>query len=158
MKRCTTCENGKLERVRIDEAVKVGRRTFTGTVGGERCQSCGTEFLDGADLEAFEDALAASIAAEGPVSGETLRYMRKAGLGMRAADLAKLLDVEPETFSRWENEHAPVPRVEWATVAAMVLERHHGEHGTLDRLRALAEPKPLAKTVRIEHRASTGGR
>jgi transcriptional regulator with XRE-family HTH domain len=74
------------------------------------------------------------------------------------AELARLLDVEPETLSRWENGKTAMPRVSWATVAAMVIEKRGGRHATLDRLRALAEPKPLAKApVRIAGRANAAG-
>lgn len=157
MKRCTTCEKGRLERVDQEQSLTVGGRTFAGTARGERCQECGATFVDGAEVEAFEEGAAYELAKDGPVSGETLRFLRTAGLGMRSGELARLLDVEPETLSRWENGKIAMPRVPWATVAAMVIERREGQHETLDRLRALAEPKPLAKAVRIERRVSARG-
>jgi putative zinc finger/helix-turn-helix YgiT family protein len=157
MKRCTTCDKGSLERVVEEQSVTVGGRTFAGTARGERCQNCGATFMDGAELDAFEQGAAYEIAKDGPVSGETLRFLRTAGLGMRSGELARLLDVEPETLSRWENGKIAVPRLPWAMVAAMVIEQHQGQHETVDRLRALAEPKPIAKAVRIARRASAGG-
>jgi putative zinc finger/helix-turn-helix YgiT family protein len=157
MKRCTTCGQDRLERVDQEQSVTVAGRTFAGTVRAERCQNCGATFFDAPEVEAFEEAAAYELAKDGPVSGETLRYLRTAGLGMRAGELARLLDVEPETLSRWENGKIAMPRVPWATVAAMVIERREGQSETLDRLRALAEPKTLAKAVRIERRASVGG-
>jgi putative zinc finger/helix-turn-helix YgiT family protein len=154
MKRCTTCEQGRLERIDQEQNVSIGGRKFTGAVRAERCRHCGAEFFDAPELESFEEAVAYEIAQDGPLGGETLRYLRTAGLGMRAGELARLLDVEPETLSRWENGKLTVPRVPWATVAAMVIERREGKHATVDRLRALAEPKPLAKAVRIAARAA----
>lgn len=157
MNLCTECGKGRLKDADIEQRVTVAGRTFVGSVRGARCSNCGAEFFDGPGLEAFEQAAAYELAKDGPVGGETLRFLRKAGLGMRAAELASLLDIEPETLSRWENDKIAMPRVPWAMVAAMVIERHEGHRETLDRLRALAEPKPLAKAVRIEPRASARG-
>ena len=154
--KCTTCNQARFEQINDEQSVTLADRTFTGTVRAERCLSCGEKVFDGCELEAFEESAAYELAKEGPVRGDTLRYLRAAGLGMRATDLARLLDVEPETLSRWENGKTMTPRVSWAAVAAMVIERHEGQHATLDRLRALAEPRPLAKAVRIELRASVG--
>ena len=71
---------------------------------------------------------------------------------MRAADLAELLDVTPETVSRWETGKLDVARAAWSALAGIVVERAHGEGRSrmLDRLRALQAPKKLAKAVRIE--------
>jgi DNA-binding transcriptional regulator YiaG len=37
------------------------------------------------------------------LTGKEIRFLRKA-IGMRAADLARFLDVTAETMSRWEND------------------------------------------------------
>jgi transcriptional regulator with XRE-family HTH domain len=68
---------------------------------------------------------------------------------MRAADLAELLDVTPETVSRWETGKLDVAHAAWATLADVVIERTEGRTRMLDRLRALREPKKLAKTVTL---------
>jgi transcriptional regulator with XRE-family HTH domain len=90
---------------------------------------------------------------QGPATGETFRFMRKS-LGMRAADLAELLDVTPETISRWETGKLDVARSAWATLADVVVEQAEGRSRMLDRLRTLREPKKLAKAVRLELRRS----
>jgi transcriptional regulator with XRE-family HTH domain len=56
--------------------------------------------------------------------------MRKAGLGMKAADLATLLGMAPETFSRWETAEREAPHLSWATVAELVLERGYVDVAT----------------------------
>lgn len=38
-----------------------------------------------------------------PLTGEEIRFLRKQ-LGRKSADFALILDVSPETYSRWENE------------------------------------------------------
>jgi len=74
--------------------------------------------------------------------------MRKVA-GIRAVELAELLDVAPETVSHWETgKHAP-DRSTLATVAALALDALDGATTTRDRLRALRERPPLAK-VRLE--------
>ena len=47
---------------------------------------------------------------------------------MRAGDLARWLDVQRETLSRWKNGNGKIamPRVPWAIVAVMGIERREG--------------------------------
>jgi DNA-binding transcriptional regulator YiaG len=155
---CTECgERVSFKPIDTEETVKVAGRTFVGAVRAERCPACKAELIDGADLEDFEAAVAAELAKDGPIAGEALKYMRKAGLGMKAADVARLLDVAPETFSRWETGERDIPRLSWATVAGLVLERYAGGRSLLERLETLAKPlpKPLAK-VRVHRRRGVG--
>jgi transcriptional regulator with XRE-family HTH domain len=70
-------------------------------------------------------------------------------LGLRAADLAELLDVAAETVSRWENAQRTVDRPAWVALSAMVLDRIEGGTRTLDRLRTLRSRTPLPKLVRL---------
>jgi transcriptional regulator with XRE-family HTH domain len=79
---------------------------------------------------------------------ETFKFMRKA-LGLRAVDIAELLDVAAETLSRWETGQRPVDRASWIAVSAMVLDKLEGRTTTLDRLKALLEPAPLPRLVRL---------
>lgn len=56
------------------------------------------------DIPALEAAIAVARASvPTKLSGNEIRFLRKA-IGMKAQDLAKFLDVTPETFSRWEND------------------------------------------------------
>jgi transcriptional regulator with XRE-family HTH domain len=65
--------------------------------------------------------------------------MRKA-LGLRATDLAELLDVTPETVSRWETDRVPLDRGALATLGALLRDARAGSTATLDHLRTLAHP------------------
>jgi DNA-binding transcriptional regulator YiaG len=60
------------------------------------------------DPEGLEAAAAiARIMEPLKLHGPEIRFLRRA-LRMRATDLAKFLDVRPETFSRWEHGHEPI--------------------------------------------------
>lgn len=73
--------------------------------------------------------------------------MRKTA-GIRAVDLAKWLDVTPETVSHWERgKHAP-DVVTLATIARLVLEAVRGENSTRVLLKAQEEPN-TERTVRL---------
>ena len=148
--RCPLCKQGHVEQVDVEKGVTVAGRTFTGTVRAERCVKCGEQLFAGSELEAFEESAAYELATDGPVTGETFRYLRAAGLGMRTSELAGLLDVAPETLARWESGKSPTPRTSWAIVAAMVIECRVGNPRTLARLQALAAERPPLVTVRIE--------
>jgi putative zinc finger/helix-turn-helix YgiT family protein len=149
MKRCIECAREHLVETTELEKLIVAGRTFTADVPALRCQGCRKSYLDGPAVEAFELAVARELATQGPASGETFRFMRKT-VGMRAADLAELLDVTPETISRWETGKLDVARAAWATLADIVVEQSEGRSRMLDRLRSLREPKKLAKAVRLE--------
>src|SRR5262245_23321865 len=69
-----------------------------------------------------ELAMAARVAEIGAVDGESFSWMRGV-LGLQAKVLAELLDVRPETVSRWENGAVPVDRTAWFALSELVLER-----------------------------------
>jgi putative zinc finger/helix-turn-helix YgiT family protein len=149
MKRCSECDREGLLKTTEPDTLTVAGRSFTAAVPAWHCEACGKTYLDGPSLGDFELAVAREIATQGPASGETFRFMRKS-IGMRAADLAELLDVTPETVSRWETGKLDVARAAWATLADVVVEHAEGASRMLDRLRTLREPKKLAKALRLE--------
>jgi DNA-binding transcriptional regulator YiaG len=61
--------------------------------------------------------------------------MRKE-LGLKATELADILNVSPETVSRWENGAAAVDRIAWILVAEVVRQPDATRAATLERLRA----------------------
>jgi transcriptional regulator with XRE-family HTH domain len=87
----------------------------------------------------------------GPATGEAFRFMRKV-LGIPAIELAELLDVAPETVSRWENGKLPIERRALALLASMVLDRVEGVTTTLERLRSLRDPPAAPALVRLDLR------
>ncbi len=103
----------------------------------------------------FELRVAKELARAGVSSGEAFRFMRRS-LALRAIDLAELLDVAPETVSRWETEKRAVHRGAYAIVASLVRERLDGREETLAALRALRRPRQLGETVDLDEVESLG--
>lgn len=76
---------------------------------GEKCREC-AEILFTSDEVCRQDRLiAAAVVERGIRDGADFRYVRKVA-GLRGKELAALLDVQPETLSRWESGKARVPR------------------------------------------------
>ena len=151
MKRCYKCMSEKLVAATAELDRAVAGHTFKAAVPAVRCAACGEETYAGEDLAAFDLAVAGELARHGDVSVESFSFMRRA-VGMRAVDLADLLDVTHETVSRWEHGHQPVERRAAALLSAMVLDTLEGRTTTLDRLKALLKPEPLPKLVRLAPR------
>lgn len=76
---------------------------------GQRCDSCGERLYTGLEVDRQFDEVARAIVARGIRDGSEFQFVRKA-TGFRAADVAELLDVRPETVSRWERGEAEIPR------------------------------------------------
>ena len=145
MKKCAVCQ-GELESAEVAQEVTVGPTTFQGSVPGRRCAACGETFTSAAQASRFDVLVARELVQSGASSGEALRFMRRAR-ELRAADLADVLGVTPETVSRWENGKHPIDRASWAVLAALVTEGIEG--ATATRLRAAASPRALEDVVRL---------
>jgi DNA-binding XRE family transcriptional regulator len=138
MKRCVSCRSRDVREVR--EAVEVripsSPEPFVVRVTGVsaiKCGSCGESVLNGVELGRAELLAGAEAMARGLRDGGTFKFIRKA-LGMRASELGSLLDVSPETISRWENGHRAAERSVWNTLADLVSDKLHGTNTTLTRL------------------------
>jgi DNA-binding transcriptional regulator YiaG len=150
MKRCTHCDKGgALVSRTAENSREVGGHLFVAFLPAEACTSCGKVYFESNVLERFELHVAGKLADAGVSTGPAFRFMRKA-LGMRATDLAALLDVSAETISRWETEKRGVDRGALALVGALVRDTLEGRTSTLQQLRALREPHPLAKTIQLD--------
>lgn len=145
---CARCGGASLAAAVVSEAMEVDGRTFVAELPAVRCEGCGETYLDLGTLGTFEKLVAAKLVELGARSGAALRFMRKA-IGMRAVDLADLLDVAPETLSRWENDQREVDRGALMTVGSLVLDAVRGSSATLDRLKALRAPAPPSERVII---------
>jgi putative zinc finger/helix-turn-helix YgiT family protein len=150
--KCPTCGSERWERGTTPEELSIEGRTFKAELCADVCQSCGEALVTADELGRFEVAVAVELARGGARSGEAIKFMRKA-IGLRAAALAELLDIAPETLSRWETgaEDRTAPRAYVVMLEAVVLEHAAGSSATLDRLRVLREvPPALPSAVRIE--------
>src|SRR5689334_13025966 len=146
LKKCVKCGARSLVKAVDEDTITVAGRTFAASLPAKRCEACGEVYIDGSVVAAFERAVDLALAQEGPARGETFRRLRKT-LGLRAVELAELLDIRAETISRWETGATAVDRAAWATLAAMMIERAENSTAMLDRLRALHEPPKLAKVT-----------
>ena len=140
--RCTECGSDELAEATAPDTLVVAGYTFTADLPAVQCGRCGAIFFEGQGIADFERAVAGEIAQRGPATGETFRFMRKA-LGLKAVDLAEMLDVTPETVSRWETGKLPMARTSWLTLSSLALDYE----GTAARLRAAQEGPGIAKAV-----------
>ncbi len=141
VRKCPMCGAKKLEAATCEATQRVDGLTFTATVPCQRCGACGEELVGGDGLERFDLTVAVELVRSGRRTGAALRFMRKC-LGYKSGDLAALLDVAPETFSRWETgEREPDARA-FALVGFLAAARLRGEdEDALALLRAMRDPR-----------------
>jgi putative zinc finger/helix-turn-helix YgiT family protein len=148
MRKCPVCDKGRLTTRDVESRARVGRHTFTAAVPALVCAACGETLVTFAHAKELELAIAARLSEIGAANGAAFKYMRKA-LGLRAADLAGLLDVTPETVSRWETDRVPLDRRALASMAALVRDARTGSTATLDHLRTLAHPPRAPREIKV---------
>ena len=73
----------------------------------------------------------------------------RAAVGLKGLELARLLQVTPESLSRWENGKREVDRSAWILLADLVIDHVAGTKGRRERLEAMATSQKLPKTVRV---------
>jgi len=115
-----------------ERRVRVGEWEFVGELPATRTDR-GPEFA-GDVVVAFERQVALYIAEHALMAPETLRFLRQIA-GLKQDELAKLLDTNGETVSRWEKGRSAFDVGTWYTVAAMAAERVLGLERTIERLR-----------------------
>lgn len=145
VKKCVKCGGTKFRESATPLKQVVDGREFTGSLRTRTCESCSEGYVDLSDGKRYEMDVARDLAVGAGIGPEGFRYMRKA-LGMKAEQLATLLDVARETLSRWETGDREIPRMAWALLAGIVLEGSTGSSPTLSRLVDFKEPPKLAKT------------
>ena len=153
MDRCTNCGKTSLQAGEQPIALDVGDRTFEGAIAGWHCAECGESSYDGGAMEEFEHMAAAWLAENGVRTPQELKFMRKA-VGIRAAELAAMLDVSEATLSHWETGKHVADLAVRSEIAAIVLETlRRPPTNTRDRLRAHLHPDS-ARKVRLPQRAA----
>lgn len=150
MELCVECKSGRLRKGVVQESLDVGGVTFTASLPAAVCRKCGADYVDHHDLARFELAVSAWLGSHGVRTAEAFKFMRKA-LGLKAAELASLLDLTPETVSRWENGHGTIDVGAFTVLSKLVVDRVAGSDQTMTLLRAIRSPgrKP-AKTVALK--------
>lgn len=157
MKRCTDCKSTNLEETEVpvtltlpfrEASGQLGERSFEGLVRGVRCQACGGHVYDGPDLGRFERLVALRLLHLGISTGAEARFLRKKA-GLKAADLAAMLGVTPETVSRWETGKTPPSPSE----LAMILQLARAELERDARSRKILQPAPTPQELLARIRA-----
>jgi DNA-binding transcriptional regulator YiaG len=132
----------------VEVTHEISGHTFVGSVPARECMACGHVVIDTAAETRLCLRIASIIVDSGLSTGRAFRFMRKA-IVMRAADLARLLQVAPETISRWETERRAVDPSSFALLAAIVRERLEGRTTVLDGLERLVKPLELPALTRV---------
>ncbi|MDY0001846.1 MAG: helix-turn-helix domain-containing protein [Polyangia bacterium] len=145
--KCAQCDNGTLETGVVERTVKVGELSYTAEVPAKVCPRCGAYRLSMDTVRRLSAKIAADLAKEGVATPEVFRYLRKR-LKLSAKELATLLDVTPETVSRWENGKHPMDLRALKLLGAMVLDSLGERPGLLDYLRSLKEEREPRKLER----------
>lgn len=127
---------------------KVAGRTYIVEVPA-KVSADGEVVVNGRDLANAELSIAAAIAGEGPVLGETFSWMRRA-IGVQAKALAEMLDVRPESVSRWERGERPMDRAAWLLLAEAVLDRAGKRVPPLELMAKIAATTHPPRMVEVE--------
>lgn len=150
MRRCPHCQSaGRWTDKALEASREVSSHRFVAMLPARECTVCGRAQFDAEAERRFALAVARQIADSGLATGEAFRFMRKA-IGMRATELAELLDLAPETISRWETEKRAVDRGALALMANLVRDLMDGRNTTIEGLRTLKTPRTLGATVRVD--------
>jgi putative zinc finger/helix-turn-helix YgiT family protein len=151
-RRCGACGRGELSDDTQTLSVALPRCGVVASVAApaRRCAGCGELHVDGDVRARAYLSVGCELADRGIHGGDVVRHLRKA-LGFRAADLARLLGITPETVSHWETGKAPAARAAFVALAAMAEDALDGRTTTRDRLELLCRDRrfPRAVTVRL---------
>ncbi len=104
-----TCPNCKKENTLRPFVGPVNVRGVEVLGRGLRCSSCGEILFSASDLETQEKEVATLIVKRGIRTGDEFKLVRKVA-DLKATEVAELLDVRPETVSRWERGEVEIPR------------------------------------------------
>jgi putative zinc finger/helix-turn-helix YgiT family protein len=128
--RCPNCK--KTNTLRLWEA-PIAVMGVDVLAHGLRCSACGETLFDAKEVERQELEAAHLLVARGIRTGVEFKFIRKLA-GLRANELAEMLDVRPETVSRWERGEVEIPRA----VAYALGEYHQHPRITRQKLEAFA--------------------
>ncbi len=119
------------------------------------CPNCGEEERVLPRLAQLHRLIAERVAEkEARLTGAEIRFLRK-HLGWSGEDFAGVLDVRPETVSRWENEKETMSATAERLLRLMALREKPVESYPNERLAGVA--KSAARPVHLEARANRTG-
>jgi putative zinc finger/helix-turn-helix YgiT family protein len=145
-KHCPSCKGRDFTEEKLEETREVSGYTFTAYLSVYKCVSCSETLFHLEEIGKFEREISGWLAKEGILSGEAFRFMRKT-TGIRAKELARLLDLTPETLSRWEKGHRLPDKKAMMVMGALVLDSLKGEETTMKRLQRLGSSSRAGKSI-----------
>lgn len=149
LKKCVECGGANLRNGVSLETFEVAGVSFEIDHSTLACAACGESYVSHEAGVKSDLLVALHLARMGIRSGESFRFMRKS-LGLSGKALAELLGVAAETLSRWEKGAMPVDGMAFVVLGGMVLDRlERATEPTLERLRALKEPRKTSEPVRL---------
>ena len=147
LEHCLNC-HGKLHKQATERIRHVAGHAFTAELPAQVCPSCDETYLADDVVAEFDLLVAVSLAEAGVADHDALKFMRKV-CGLNGKEFAELLEVRPETVSRWEQGKRPIDRSRYAVLRQLLSDRMHGSTATADYLRSLRKPKRLPKRVKM---------
>ncbi len=158
MEKCVECQGTDLREVKEPHERKfhlAGGKTLAfrfDDVPQTLCGTCGERYFDAGVGTAEENAFTRELIARQIRDPAVVKWLRKTA-GLKAAELAELFGVTPETISNWERGKTFPSRAEWILLDALALDAMEGRTTTCDRLRA-AEPRLPKGPVRLALKAT----
>ncbi|MET0403737.1 MAG: type II TA system antitoxin MqsA family protein [Cystobacter sp.] len=140
--------------------MKSGRENFLYTACGldtvtlmnvevHRCGECGEYEVDIPRIEQLHRLIAQEVAdKEARLTPAEIRFLRKY-LGFSGVDFAAVLDVTPETVSRWENGKKQMSPVSERALRLMVFVRAPITEYPLERLARVAQGEALPLRMKL---------
>ncbi|HET9598967.1 MAG TPA: helix-turn-helix domain-containing protein [Anaeromyxobacteraceae bacterium] len=148
---CAACRDGegRATTTVLTFALARCRTTASARVAARTCRACGAVAVDPQVEVRARLAVGCTLADHGVHDGEAFRHLRRA-LGLRAAELARLLDVTPETISHWETGKSTPARGAFVALAALAQDALDGRTATRDRLAAMADGRRWPRALSVE--------
>jgi putative zinc finger/helix-turn-helix YgiT family protein len=148
LKRCPNCESKELGRRLVERTRHVAGHAFSAKLPALVCAACGESYFTDAAVSSFDLLVAVKLAQAGLTDAESLKFMRKV-TGLNGKEFAELLEVRPETVSRWEQDKRPIDRATYAIIRQLLADRLHGTTEMADYLRSLRKPPRLPRAVKL---------
>src|SRR5450432_1223487 len=104
--RCPSC---KMREMRPWEG-PVGAMGISVLGRGEHCNPCDETIFTHAEMVRQSEEAAAGLVERGIRTWKEFRFVRRVA-DLPANDVAAMLDVTPETISRWEHGKLPIPKL-----------------------------------------------
>jgi len=149
LEQCPFCKEKNLEEQQLEDVRVIAGFTFKACLSAYECLGCKEQFFQLEELGRFDKEISGWLAQEGILSGEAFRFMRKT-IGFRAKELAKLLDLRPETLSRWEKGHRQPDKKAMMVMGDLVLDFLKGKDTTLQRLKRLGSSSRTTDRIELD--------